>query len=50
MDDFHKPELDGIGFQDLITDQMAWWDTVADVQGTLEYRSAGKLPAWITVS
>ena len=27
MDDFHKPALDEIGFQDLITDQMAWWDT-----------------------
>ena len=27
MNDFHKPALDEIGFQDLITDQMAFWDT-----------------------
>lgn len=51
MDDWHKPALDNIGFQDLITDQMAWWDTklVSGGAGTLvpQYRSAGKLPAWI---
>ena len=48
MDDLHKPQLDEIGFQDLITDQMAWWDT--RYQGdpnALLYRSAGKQPAWI---
>ena len=28
MDDFHKPYLDQIGFEELITDRMAWWDTV----------------------
>ena len=27
IDDLHKPALDGIGFQELITEQMAWWDT-----------------------
>ena len=27
MDDFHKPALDEIGFEELITDQMAWFDT-----------------------
>lgn len=32
MDDFHKPALDGIGFQDLITERMAWWDTVNGVK------------------
>lgn len=48
MNDLHKPALDEIGFQDLITDQMAWWDTKYDsVNGILEYKSAGKQPAWI---
>lgn len=26
-DDFHKPNLDQIGFQELIQEQMAWWTT-----------------------
>jgi hypothetical protein len=47
MDDFHKPPLDEIGFQDLITDQMAWFDTKCNFQGDVEYKSAGKQPAWI---
>jgi len=46
MDDLHKPGLDGIGFQDLITDTMAWWDTVYD-EGTIKFKTAGKQPAWI---
>lgn len=47
MDDFHKPALDGIGFQDLITDQMASWDTEAFASVQNYYRSAGKQPAWL---
>lgn len=52
MDELHKPELDGIGFQDLITEQMAWWDTImqGDInsgQHTVFQKSAGKQPAWI---
>lgn len=50
MDDFHKPELDGIGFQNLITEQMAWWDTnIVKEAGTTEIvrNSAGKVPAWL---
>lgn len=47
MDELHKPELDAIGFQDLITDQMAWWDTQASTGGTSIFKSAGKQPAWI---
>lgn len=47
MNDFHKPALDGIGYQDLITDQMAFWDTQRDELGNPTYRSAGKQPAWI---
>ena len=27
LDDLHKPGLDQIGFQELITEQMAWWST-----------------------
>ena len=33
MDDLHKPALDEIGFQELVTEQMAWWDTTQDGQG-----------------
>lgn len=50
LDDLHKPGLDQIGFQDLITDQMAWWDTeIQDGAGgpVNVYKSAGKQPAWI---
>lgn len=50
LDDFHKPALDSIGFQDLVTDQMAWFDTQVSDGGTASdpvYKSAGKVPAWI---
>jgi len=46
MDDFHKPALDEIGFQDLITDQMAYWETDISL-GERTFKSAGKQPAWI---
>jgi len=46
MDDLHKPALDEIGFQELITDQMAWWDTEY-TGGEWVTKSAGKQPAWI---
>lgn len=49
MDDLHKPNLDQIGFQDLIVEQMAWWDariyTTENMR--VERSSAGKQPAWI---
>lgn len=44
MDNLHKPALDQIGFQELITTQIAFWDTGND--GGYTY-SAGKQPAWI---
>ncbi|AXH76575.1 MAG: major capsid protein [Microviridae sp.] len=47
MDDFHKPNLDQIGFQELITEQMAWWDTTIVGGGNWDQHSAGKQPAWI---
>jgi len=46
LDDLHKPALDEIGFQDLITDQQAWWDTEI-LLGEPVFKSAGKQPAWI---
>ena len=51
MDDLHKPAMDGIGFQDLIGERLAWWDTVLKpAVGTnwpIERSKIGKLPAWI---
>jgi hypothetical protein len=47
MNDLHKPALDSIGYQDLITDQMAWFDTEVDTGGNVTYSTAGKQPAWI---
>lgn len=46
MNDLHKPALDQIGFQDLITDQMAYWELHGS-STTLTRYSAGKQPAWI---
>ena len=50
INDLHKPALDEIGYQDLISDQMAFWDTTIDdvlTSGEPVFRSAGKQPAWI---
>lgn len=47
MDDFHKPTLDAIGFQELITDEMAAWNTEATGQEEIVYQSLGKQPSWI---
>ncbi len=47
MNDLHKPALDAIGYQDLITDQMAWFDTQTTDAGVVTYSTAGKQPAWI---
>lgn len=43
--DFRLPGLDEIGFQELITEQFAWW-TTHNVGGTFVQLSAGKQPAW----
>lgn len=47
MDDFHKPTLDAIGFQELITEEAAAWST--ELTGNYEhiYSSLGKQPSWI---
>lgn len=47
MDDFHKPTLDAIGFQELITDEMAAWNTETTGQEEVTYQSIGKQPSWI---
>lgn len=46
MDDFFKPALDELGFQELITEQMHWRDTKWDGTKWLQ-KSAGKQPAWL---
>lgn len=46
LDDLHKPDLDQIGFQDLITDQMYYAETRINADGTVTTKSAGKQPAW----
>ena len=45
MDDLHKPGLDGIGFQDLVTWKMHGIEQPTITGGTTY--SAGKQPAWI---
>ena len=48
MNDFHKPGLDEIGFQDLLSDQMAWWDSYySQTSNTWVRKQVGKQPAWI---
>lgn len=47
MDDFHKPTLDAIGFQELITEEAAAWNTELDDDYTPIYHSLGKQPSWI---
>lgn len=47
MDDFHKPTLDAIGFQELITDEMAAWNTEITGREEVAYQSIGKQPSWI---
>lgn len=46
LDDLHKPALDKIGYQNLLTDQMAAFDTQVGNTGALFTKSAGKQPAW----
>ena len=47
MNDLHKPALDAIGFQDLVTNKMAWWDRILTGNASYKTYSAGKQPAWI---
>lgn len=50
LEDLHKPEFDGIGFQDANTEQLAWWDAQLNTennQTTVKNFSFGKQPAWV---
>lgn len=47
MDDFHKPTLDAIGFQELIAEEAAAWSTETTEDYTHKYQSLGKQPSWI---
>lgn len=47
MDDFHKPDLDRIGFQELLTEEFAAADTTVLENGKLKYNSVGKQTSWI---
>lgn len=47
MDDFHKPDLDRIGFQELLTEEFAAADTIVTGTDVLEKHSVGKQTSWI---
>ena len=47
MDDFHKPTLDAIGFQELIAEEAAAWSTETTENYNQAYQSLGKQPSWI---
>lgn len=51
MNDLHKPSLDAIGFQDLLTEEMAAWSTDLGPEGsgvkTPTYKAVGKQTSWI---
>jgi hypothetical protein len=47
MNDWHKPALDGIGYQDSLNGERAWWaDHIAEGD-SLRKTAAGKTVAWI---
>lgn len=47
MDDFHKPTLDAIGFQELIAEEAAAWSTETTENYKHTHQSLGKQPSWI---
>lgn len=51
MNDLHKPSLDAIGFQDLLTEELAAWSTDLGTDGsglkTPQYKALGKQTSWI---
>ena len=46
MDDLHKPNLDAIGFQELITDEICALDTKISLDKDILYNSIGKQVSW----
>lgn len=47
MNDWHKPALDGIGYQDSLNGERAWWADYLTTDPDLKRTSAGKTVAWI---
>ena len=47
MDDLHKPALDGIGYQDSINGERAWWADYWGTESDVKHTSSGKTVAWI---
>ena len=47
MDDLHKPALDGIGYQDSINGERAWWADYWNKNPNIIQTSVGKTVAWI---
>lgn len=48
MNDWHKPALDGIGYQDSLNGERAWWtDHIPTNGASVTKTSAGKTVAWI---
>ena len=47
MDDLHKPALDGIGYQDSINGERAWWADYWNANPEINQTSVGKTVAWI---
>lgn len=47
MDDLHKPALDGIGYQDSINSERAWWTGYYNADPDKKETAAGKTVAWI---
>lgn len=46
LDDLHKPALDGIGYQDSMNEERAWWTAKGTANGHQD-TSVGKVPAWM---
>ena len=42
MNDWHKPALDGIGYQDSLNGERAWWTDYLSDKPSLTRTSAGK--------
>lgn len=47
MNDWHKPALDGIGYQDSLNGERAWWTDYLSEGPLLGRTAAGKTVAWI---
>lgn len=47
MNDWHKPALDGIGYQDSLNGERAWWTDHIAEGNSLHKTAAGKTVAWI---